>query len=313
MTTINSKSWKSMGLAAAALIILATGPVWARGTRVKQDLSGTAVDANARGTVKLKLKGTSNGTFEVVVKKLDRDSVYDVIVGGVRVATLATSGGGNGKVRFRSLPRSSRDELLGFDPRGEHVTVRNEDGQDVLEGTLAEDGSPDDGDIICCIPDDDGEGSVECEDRTPAECSAAGGTATTATSCLPDPCGAVPPAGRDIVCCIPDDSGPECEDRTQAECTAAGGTVVEAASCDPNPCATTPPPTDEIVCCVPDDRGDECEVLTPARCTERNGTASTATSCLPDPCAGATASADDHGGNSGSGARPRSDDGSGHR
>jgi hypothetical protein len=44
------------------------------------------------------------------------------------------------------------------------------------------------GDIRCCLPDDSG---PECEDRTPAECSAQGGVSLGAGSCTPNPCGGV--------------------------------------------------------------------------------------------------------------------------
>ena len=46
--------------------------------------------------------------------------------------------------------------------------------------------SPGDDDIRCCVADDDG---PECEDRTPSECAARGGTNLGPGSCEPDPCG----------------------------------------------------------------------------------------------------------------------------
>ena len=138
--------------------------------------------------------------------------------------------------------------------------------------------------MICCVPDDSG---PECEDRTSEECAAEGGTVSTATSCLPDPCaGVTPPAGSDVICCIPDDSGPECEDRTPAECAAEGGLVVEAGSCDPNPCGSVAPPADaDIQCCLPDDSGPECEDRTPAECAVDGGVNLGAGMCTPDSCA----------------------------
>jgi hypothetical protein len=62
-----------------------------------------------------------------------------------------------------------------------------------------------------------------------------------AASCLPNPCPGAPAPGVDVVCCLPDDSGPECEDRTADDCAAQGGTVIDATSCIGNPCAPTPP------------------------------------------------------------------------
>jgi hypothetical protein len=43
------------------------------------------------------------------VRRLDPNTTYQLIVGGVHVADITTSGGGNGKVRFRSRPRNDRD------------------------------------------------------------------------------------------------------------------------------------------------------------------------------------------------------------
>src|SRR5581483_10322545 len=230
--------------------------------------------------------------FEIVVQKLDRNATFQVLVNGVLVGEITTTGGGNGKLRFRSKPHG-HDVLLGFDPRGAHVEVRNADGQDVLDADFPS-GDSAEGAIVCCIPDRHDDGEVECEDRTPAECTAKGGTVSTATSCLPNPCGGTStPDDNDVVCCLPgggDEAEVECEDRSQSDCVAQGGTVVSATSCTPDPCAATPPPppADEVVCCVPDDRGAECEVLTSARCADRGGVTSTATACAPDTCTGTT-------------------------
>lgn len=316
--------------ALAALALLA-GPAPAKGIKVKQALAPTGVDPNASGRTQLTLKAASNGQFEVVGKKLDRKATFEVLVDGVKVGTLTTTGGGNGKARFRSRPRGN-DQLLGFDPRGGTVTIRNSDGQDVLSGDVPDD-TVDPSKIVCCLPDGGGDGETECEDRTADECTAQGGTVSTATSCLPDPCAGATPPSVEVICCIGGSASGaftrsheaenevECEDRTADQCAAAGGTVVAATSCDPNPCAATPPPAEEIVCCVPHRSGSalECEVLTPDTCTARAGTPSTATSCTVDACGsvapkvsgGADDGAghdvgDDHGGRGGN------DDGAGH-
>jgi hypothetical protein len=94
-----------------------------------------------------------------------------------------------------------------------------------------------------------------------------------------------PGSPADVVCCIPDDSGPECEDRTADKCAAEGGTVSSAASCLPNPCVGAPPVGGGIVCCIPDDSGPECEDRTQAECMAQGGTVVQATSCAPNPCA----------------------------
>jgi hypothetical protein len=157
---------------------------------------------------------------------------------------------------------------------------------DVLAVQLADSSALTGEDIICCIPDDSG---PECEDRTPAECTAQGGTATTATSCLPNPCAGTPPPveGGEIVCCIPDDLGPECEDRTADDCALQGGVAVAATSCLPtNPCATTTPPDQnpDIQCCLADDSGPSCEDRTPAQCAIEGGANAGVGTCTPNPC-----------------------------
>ena len=305
----------------AALAIVCAGMLLTRDagarTRVRAALAPTTAAAAASCLAKLELKSTSEGQFEIKVRHLDPDAVYEVIVGGVRVADLATSGGGSGKVRFRTRPRSAHDLPLGFDPRDATVVVRSAAGDDVLASTFPDDDPTNDGDVVCCIPDDSG---PECEDRTADACAAQGGTAVAgATSCLPNPCAGATPVDSDVVCCLPDDAGAECEDRTQTDCLAGGGMVVNATSCDPNPCAAVPPVADEIVCCLPDRGGDgldECEDLTADACVAAGGAVSTATSCTPDPCGAATPAGggiDDGGsGSSGGSSGGGTDDPSGH-
>jgi hypothetical protein len=257
---------------------------------VREVLSQTAADGDAAGRARLTLSTSSEGRFEIIVRGLDPDASYEVVVRDVRVATLTTTSRGRARVRFRTRPRGS-DLALGFDPRGAAVVVRKTNGDDVLVSSFPDVASGDAGDVVCCLSDDSG---PECEDRTPAECAAQGGAVVAgATSCLPNPCAGASPVDDegDTICCLPDDSGTECEDRTQAECLGAGGSVVNATSCTPNPCAPTPPTGGEIICCLPDNGGDgamECEDLSADACTAAGGTVSTATSCTPDPCAAGT-------------------------
>lgn len=271
---------------AAALIAVPHASAFASGkavVRVRQDLSPTGVDPNAQGKVRFVLKGGNDGRLQIHTSHLDRSASFDLLADGVKVGTLQTKPGGSGKLRFRSTPSGS-DNLLGFDPRGAVLTVRDEQGDDVLVGNVPDD-SIDPTEIACCIPDDSG---AECEDRTEADCLAAGGSVTTSNTCLPNPCADAPAPGTAVVCCTPDDSGAECEDQSEAECAAAGGTVVSATSCDPNPCAATPPAEGEIACCVPHgSEPAECEKTTPEACTALAGTPSDAASCDPDPCGGA--------------------------
>lgn len=270
-----------IGLATFA-VALAPGHANARSEKESGSFSSTGIDDDANGGLKLIVKNKSDGKLEIKGKKLAANATYDVLVDGVLVGQFTTSGGGSGRLRFRSRPHGT-DLLLGFDPRGALVVVRDAAGHDVLASQLAASGTVSGSDIICCIPDDSG---PECEDRTPAECTAAGGTATTATSCLPNPCAGTPaPTDGDIVCCIPDDSGPECEDRTADECALEGGVAVAADSCTPNPCASVTPPADvDIQCCLPDDSGPECEDRTPAQCAVEGGVSAGVGTCTPNPC-----------------------------
>lgn len=276
-------------IAGLGLILSAPAPSYARGKAEIDLIPVSSVDSSGRA--RLVIGKPSDGKFEVKAKKLSPDATYDVIVNGIKVGALRTSGGGNGKARFRTRARG-KDQILGFDPRGMFLVVRGADGADVLIGTLPQittrksgDGSGEieDGEVICCTPDDDG---PECEDRTPERCAEEGGTVSSATSCLPNPCEGSAAVSEAVVCCLPDDSGPECEDRTQSECVSQGGTVVVAASCLPNPCAGTAASEPEIQCCVPDDSAYDCEDRTADQCAALGGTNMGAGTCTPDPCAG---------------------------
>jgi hypothetical protein len=295
------------GLIALVVMVLAvTAP--AR-THVRVRLSGTVHAPGASGAAKLAMQPGSHGKFTIKARHLPGGKSFDVIVNGVRVGTLVTGGRGKGTARFTTAPKGSA-AILGFDPRGAQIVVRNgETGDDDLEGNMPDDqpGSA----IGCCLGDrdDDDDREVECRELTATACAQKGGTATTATGCLPNPCESQPPTT--VVCClahsesgafVDDDPEVECEDDvSQAKCAARGGTVVQATSCEPNPCQPVPPPN-LVVCCVSendqgnqDEQGDqdeqggesqhaECEHITADRCTAAGGTVSTATSCDPDPC-----------------------------
>lgn len=77
----------------------------------------------------------------------------------------------------------------------------------------------------CCLADD------TCQELTPTQCSAAGGTYHgDGTVCTPNPC--VAPTGA---CCHADGT---CTAETAAECAAAAGAYQgDGASCTPNPCS----------------------------------------------------------------------------
>lgn len=244
MNTINDRALRVTAAAVFAFALAsfgATSPAAAKAlVKTRQALTATAAAPGASGEARFELHNADDGRLRIFVRGLAPDASFDVVVGGIKVGTIETNKAGNGRIRFRSRPRG-HDRVLGFDPRGATLSIRAANGDDVLTGTIADGGTPDPGDVVCCIPDDSG---AECEDRTADECAAQGGTVSDATSCLPNPCAGAPAPGVDIVCCIPDDSGPECEDRTGDQCAAQGGTVVDATDCSANPCAaTTPTPT----------------------------------------------------------------------
>jgi len=282
-----------VALAIAGLVVCAPGAADA-GERVKQKLSPTSFAPKARGNAKLSLKSDAKGVFSIVARRLAASAGYDVVVGGIKVGAITTNGHGAGKIAFGTTKRGTRG-FLGFDPRGRSLAVRDHDGHDVLDCDMPD---HDAGEVACCVPDDDG---VECKHRTPEDCTADGGTVSSASGCFPDPC---TPQTATVVCCtvdstcgafVDDDPQVGCRDDVTAErCAMKGGTVVDAPSCEPNPCAPVPPVA-LVTCCVPDDEEVECEFRTPDLCAAKGGTVSTATTCDPNPCGGAAMSADHNG------------------
>jgi hypothetical protein len=283
----HSERWARWAIAGALTAVLvgayATGAE--AKTKIVQPLSPTAHAPGARGTAKLLLRTGSNGRFSIKAKHLGAGKSFDVVVNKVKVGTLTTGPSGGGVARFSTSP-TGRTAMLGFDPQGAQIAVRDEEtGDDDLDTDMPDD-NPDSA-IGCCV-------GTECEDETAAECTANGGTPTTAGGCLPDPCNGNPPPTT-AVCCrttsaggafVDDDPETECEDDvSSADCAAQGGMVVQATSCDPNPCQPTPPPN-LVICCVPDGSESECEHITTDECTASGGTVSSATSCDADPCGG---------------------------
>lgn len=298
------------------VVLIGVGVPYAVGghtARVKQDLTPTTAAPNAEGRARLILHSSKRGKFAIVARHLTRNKQYTVIVAGVKVGALQTGLSGGGRVLFSTQPRA-RDHMLGFDPRGNQIIVRDEDdGDDMLVGDVPDD---DPAAVACCLSDEADDGGIECEKLPPEECAAAGGMplgvpgGTTGVSCLPDPCATLPPPGKEIVCCTnathDDESDAECHEvATVADCAALDGMAVEASSCDPNPCAVTPPPN-QAACCIADNGRDEgedageseCKVISAEACAAAGGKVSSSTSCHPDPCDvdGDDDSEGDHGG-----------------
>ncbi len=258
---------------------------------VRQSLRATGVEPNAAGMALLKIRGrgsSRSGALRVVGRRLKPNAKFGIKVGGVQIGTLTTNGAGSGTARFSSQPTGTT-QFLGVDPSGDLIEVSDDQGEDVMETDMPDDTQA--GDVQCCVPDDDGS---ECEETSPADCTASGGTNMGTGSCFPNPCPTTPPT-PDIQCCVPDDdNGPECEETSAADCADSGGVNMGSGSCNPNPCAPTPPPG-IVTCCISQgDQGEqqgqptteppECEQLTATDCTDEGGTASSAVSCAPNPC-----------------------------
>jgi hypothetical protein len=289
-----SLGWLAASLAGLALVSLSPAVSDARTkTKVKSALAATSVDPDASGQAGLALHG-SDGKLDLKASHLSRNASFDVIVNGVKVGTLQTTRGGGGRQRFRSDP-GRRDLILGFDPRGAQLSVRNGAGRDVLVGTMPAAADPNA--IACCVTAADG--TSACQEGTLDDCTAAAGVPNAAATCLPDPCEATPPPPpAAVVCCInetdDDESESECEDKTEADCAAVGGMTVQAESCEPNPCAPVAPPAGDVVaCCLTHEHETECEVRTGEACTARGGTVMAGSTCDPNPCGAGAGSGDD--------------------
>ena len=300
--------------------LLVTGVVGAprvQARSVKATLTPTVAAPGSAGRAVVSARN-ARGKFTVLGRHLAPFTTFQVVVGGIPIGTLVTGGTGTGRARFSTTP-GGKDQPLGVDPRGEHVTVHEmEDGEDALEGDVPDDSDPND--VRCCLQDDD---ESECEDRTEAECLAEGGVSHGLGSCLPDPCGDMT-QGELVRCCEADDHArdgdgledgvsdgedddgedddgeAECELRTATSCGEHHGTSMGPGSCDSNPCA--PVGGEAVRCCLPEehdgpslrhDDGDEgseleCEHLTHQHCVDAGGTDMGMGSCEPDPCVPAT-------------------------
>ena len=267
------------------------------GVLIRRALAPTGVDADARGQTVVAINH-NGGRGRLVVRgaRLAPASTFSIMLGGVRIGTLATGVHGNGRARFSTRP-GRHEQSLGTDPRGKHLEIADDHGEDVLDDDIPDD-SVQPGEKACCLADDDG---AECEDRTPDECQAEGGKVGDSTSCMPNPCATAPGGDEEVGCCVVRNDEVECERTTVGECAAESGTKVD--SCDPNPCAPSSPGV--VRCCLPDVQGGggsgsgrggsgsgetetenemECEQLTADHCMQLLGTSMDVGSCDPNPC-----------------------------
>src|SRR6266550_1679405 len=263
------------------------------GILIKRPLQPTGVDADARGhTIVVINHNGGRGRLMVRGANLAPASTFSIVLGGIRIGGLVTGVRGNGHARFSTRP-GRREQTLGTDPRGKHLEIADDQGEDVLDDDIPDDSvQPDE--KACCLPDDGGE---ECEDRTADDCQAEGGKVADVSSCMPNPCATAPGGDEEVGCCIVRNDEVECEQTTIGECAAESGTKVD--SCNPNPCA--PSSTGVVRCCLPDASGGgsgsgsrsgetetenemECEQLTAEHCMALHGTSMDAGSCDPNPC-----------------------------
>jgi hypothetical protein len=289
---MNAVSLSWFAVPVVAVLALGTPAAQARPkVRAVARLAAAEGAPDARGRARLVLRSDEQGRLRIAVRGLLPHAPYDVVIGDVRVAALDTNGSGGGRVRLSTDPRG-RDALLGVDPRGKTVVIRNAAGADVLAGEI--DGGPDDpAAVACCLArseddgsdddgsDDDGSedgpgeddgkpevrrhgrhgegGGEKCLDLTPEQCAAEGGVAAAADSCIPNPCGDAPVADG-VVCCL-------------SHASPDGAFLRDADSDDGS-----------------DDESDDgchvgCKDIPAAACAEKGGTVVEADTCDPNPCA----------------------------
>src|SRR5262245_15791583 len=164
-----SKATAALGVGAsmmAALLTVGLPHDATAGVHVAQALTPTSHAPNARGRAKLALKSASKGRFRVLARRLAPQASFDLVVGGVKVGTFTTNRHGSGQIQLSTHPKPSQG-LLGVDPRGKSIEVRDDNGDDDLEGEMPDDdGDSAAGAFACCASDD---GEMECEVETPDE------------------------------------------------------------------------------------------------------------------------------------------------
>src|SRR5262249_9474753 len=116
-----------------ALLAVIHAPNAMAGSQVGQALTGTSHAPRAHGRAKLALATASKGRFRVAARGLARGASFELVVGGVKVGAFTTNAAGSGKVKLSTNPKAS-ERFLGVDPRGKSIEVRDENGDDDLEG-----------------------------------------------------------------------------------------------------------------------------------------------------------------------------------
>jgi hypothetical protein len=116
------------------LIGLAPAAVLADSSKVSTVLTNTGIDADAVGTVKLKLKD-GKSRMDVKLKSLDAATTYTLFVDGLPWTSFLPPKG-KAKLRFSSPVKKDSDLPLPFDPRG-FVIALSDGVDDVLTGVLS--------------------------------------------------------------------------------------------------------------------------------------------------------------------------------
>jgi hypothetical protein len=275
------------GLAVAGMLLAVTATDAGAGFRVRKTLTPTVANPSAQGLAAVSVGGRGRGTtgrLDLSLRKLAPQRQFTVRVAGVTVGSFTTNVRGSGRARFSTRPGRGL-QPLGIDPRGQRVTVADDQDEDELETDV-----PDDSPNPCCCVDST-RGGADGKEVDENECENEHGAAPGSGSCLPDPCN--PPA-EDIRCCIPEEHNVECELTSIAGCTAHNGVNMGAGSCDSTTCPQPPPPT-VTRCCIPDEdegEGDdhggagrlECEHLSVEHCAAEHGADKGPGSCEPSPC-----------------------------
>jgi len=127
------------------------------------------------------------GELRVTAQQLTPKTRFSIVVGGVKIGTLATLRRGSGRARFQAPHAKGRNQKLTVDPRGKQIAVVNSNGEPVCEGQISDPTTP--GGVQCCLNRHDQNGDQQgCDSLLPAECAAAGGIDMGPGSCEPDPC-----------------------------------------------------------------------------------------------------------------------------
>ena len=152
MSRMKATLW-SGAVAIGALCSLAPASSAVAKTHVKEALTATSAAPHARGRATLALKTVSKGRFGVSAKGLAKNATFDLVVGGIKVGSFATNAAGGGKIKLSTHPKGS-DAFLGVDPRGKSIAVRDEHGEDDLEGNMPDDDDSASGAFVCCKAED---------------------------------------------------------------------------------------------------------------------------------------------------------------